>query len=173
MGTTEFQVYAEGVDPEKAFRNAIGEATAEYGNRPHTGSVAEKSEFIVVHADPVPYNKAEKIAMQALVSDERIQDKFGPAGAIAVATTGRTVEVSIPERPEGYANLTVAAEAAIADIRLPGEKYFGVAESQCTEYGDSHRVGAPSRIMSGHLRVVLTGGKETHTGWLFFGRASR
>lgn len=48
MGACHFSRLAEGRDPGEAFSNAVAEARHEYGNSGYTGSVAEKSSFLLL-----------------------------------------------------------------------------------------------------------------------------
>ncbi|MEU3452254.1 hypothetical protein ABZ671_01225 [Micromonospora sp. NPDC006766] len=91
MGADEFQQYADGADPAEAFRDACEEARHEYGHRGYTGTLAEKDDYIVIEGKPTPRELAEALASRLVRDDDpRIRDKWGPAGAIAVAADGST-----------------------------------------------------------------------------------
>lgn len=111
MGAETFQSYGQGATPEEAFRAAREEALYEYGHRGYTGTLAEKSEFTLIkdsfddivklaaqqgeklHGSThkalltatTPHDRAS-VTAEALIAvcDERIIDKWGPAGCIEV-----------------------------------------------------------------------------------------
>ena len=85
MGAEAFTTYAEGADVAAAFRAAVEQAQYDYGHAGYTGSVAEKDEYIVIDSPPLSENDAEALADKLIRdNDERICDKWGPAGAIPV-----------------------------------------------------------------------------------------
>ncbi|MFY1595542.1 hypothetical protein [Micromonospora sp. WMMD737] len=89
MGASEFQQYVDGVDPSEAFRDAREDARYEYGNRGYTGSLAEKDDYVVIADKPTSRELAEALASRLMRDDDpRISDKWGPAGAIAIAANG-------------------------------------------------------------------------------------
>lgn len=81
MGADTFQTKAKGKTAEAAFRAAIADAHYEYGHRGYSGTIAEKTEFVMIE---VPEGKAPEEYAEDLVaeSDGRIDDKWGPAGCI-------------------------------------------------------------------------------------------
>lgn len=163
MGSQDFATYQPGADVNQAFGDAVDQARYEYGNRGYTGTLAEKYEFTVIQADPVPMDAARKLAAELVCADPRVEDKWGPAGAIAVSGGPRTRQVIIEPRPGGYASFEEAVQANLGD--LPE----GVAFVR--EIGGSYKQdGRTGRVKSGSATVELTGGTE-HTGWLFFGCA--
>lgn len=85
MGADQFSQYQEGADADVAFRAAVDQAHYEYGHRGYSGSVAEKTAFVIVSSRPLPRELAEALADRLISrSDSRIEDKWGPAGAIPV-----------------------------------------------------------------------------------------
>ncbi|MFF4924303.1 hypothetical protein ACFY4B_27275 [Kitasatospora sp. NPDC001261] len=169
MGAVDFTAYQDGTDAAKAFRDAIEEARYQYGNRPYTGTLAEKDDFQVITDTPLSMDDAEALAGR-IMSDDRhpVQDKYGPAGAIPVLTDQRTVTVTIPATAQGYRTTEEAALTVLADEGrlLPGET---VGYCITGIYSHCPRTG---RIRSGDLTVPLQGGPPEHRGWLFFGLAS-
>jgi hypothetical protein len=86
MSAEVFTQFAEAVDPDKAFAAAVEAAQFDYGHGGYTGSIAEKDSFVVIESTPMAYGDAEDLADNLIrVDDERIDDKWGPAGAIAVS----------------------------------------------------------------------------------------
>jgi hypothetical protein len=83
MGAAQFTTTAEGKDAKEAFKNAVEEAGYEYGHGGYTGTIAEKSSFVMVPSmtgvDPHKY--ANELIEKG---DSRIGDKWGPAGCISL-----------------------------------------------------------------------------------------
>ena len=81
MGSCEFFHEAEGRTPKEAFLKAQNEAFYDHGHSGYTGTIAEKSDFIMIK---VPEGNNPQDYAQELVdhNDERIDDKWGPAGCI-------------------------------------------------------------------------------------------
>lgn len=85
MGASTFSTYGEGADIAIAFSAAIEDARYEFGHRSYTGTIAEKDSYVVIDSVPRSEDDAAVLAAKLLdVDDERIADKWGPAGAIAV-----------------------------------------------------------------------------------------
>lgn len=82
MGACEFWATATGATPEEAFQKARDRALHEYGHNGYTGTIAEKNSFIElsVPLDMGPTDYADKL----LLDDARINDKWGPAGCVAL-----------------------------------------------------------------------------------------
>lgn len=81
MGADTFVEKAEGKDAKSAFNQAVSDAAWECGHGGYTGTIAEKRSFVMIDLpegkDPVAY------ANELIDSnDERIDDKWGPAGCI-------------------------------------------------------------------------------------------
>jgi len=79
MGAADFVVKSEGQTANEAFRNAVREAQARYGNGGYTGTIAEKESFVII---PLPEGEDPYAQAAYLldIEDERIDDKWGPAG---------------------------------------------------------------------------------------------
>ncbi|WP_432158563.1 hypothetical protein [Streptomyces sp. bgisy153] len=85
MGAYDFITPGSGQDVENAFLDAKEDAAWEFGHGGYTGTIAEKSDFVLVADSPMSPDAAEKYAQHLLeTDDERIRDKRGPAGAIPV-----------------------------------------------------------------------------------------
>ncbi|MET9263790.1 hypothetical protein [Amycolatopsis sp. NPDC004079] len=170
MGASKFLIYQDGADADKAFCTAVADAQLWRGSGGNTGTIAEKAAagFLVVSADPVAQEQAEK--MGAAILDGRdeqwaeILEKDGPVGAIAVKGGPREHHVRIPDVPGGHADLDAAVAAATAGVLAVGERVVGEA------FGSYRTDGV--RVLGGTL-IVPTEGAQVHTGWEFFGVSRR
>lgn len=85
VGANTFETYSDGADVHAAFRNAVDEAGWEHGRGGYTGTIAEKSDFVVITRESMSYDDAARLAGDLLDrNDPRVVDKWGPAGAIPV-----------------------------------------------------------------------------------------
>lgn len=95
MGGTTFDHYAPGANVADAFRDASDEAAYEHGHGGYTGTLAEKPSYVVITNTPMLEAEAYKLAHDLIdKGDPRIDDKWGPAGAIPVVKSDRTVNVT-------------------------------------------------------------------------------
>jgi hypothetical protein len=83
MGTERFSCETRGITPLQAFDLAITDAEHFYGSRGYTGTIAEKDDFIMIQ---VPKNKNPREYAYELLQkyDDRISNKWGPAGCILI-----------------------------------------------------------------------------------------
>jgi hypothetical protein len=87
MGAETFEQWGTGKTAKEAFKSAYDEACYDFGHRGYTGSMAEKDDFVLISA-PHPINVAndeevEEYARKLVDEcDERVDDKWGPAGCI-------------------------------------------------------------------------------------------
>ncbi len=81
MGAEPFYHNSRGDSAACAFSQAVAYAEEVYGNGGYTGTIAEKGEFteVTLPEGMDPYVFAETLVDQ---DDERIANKWGPAGAI-------------------------------------------------------------------------------------------
>jgi len=81
MGAESFVEHARGKTAEAAFEAAVQEALYDYGHAGYTGTIAEKHEFVEID---VPEDKTAEEFVDELMrnDDERIEDKWGPAGCV-------------------------------------------------------------------------------------------
>ena len=106
MGATTFSTIATGLTAKDAFTAAVSRAQFDYGHAGYTGSIAEKDSFVMI-ADTLAQVMAryeeirpstfldlndgnrEAIA-RALIEggDDRIDDKWGPAGCLDLGLFG-------------------------------------------------------------------------------------
>lgn len=168
MGALTFESYAEGTDVDKAFQAAVDQALYDHGHSGYTGTIAEKDSYVIIESTPLSPEAAEELADKLIRdNDDRIADKWGPAGAIAVKDGTRTLErLPIPPRDGGYADVRTAAEAAATDLS-EGEV---IAEVPSAQYA-MRLVGGISGGGDDSVTVTTTGSPH-QTGWLFFGSAS-
>lgn len=83
MGAETFETKAKGKTAQRAFDAAQKEARYMHGHCGYTGTIAEKPGFVVI---PVPDGEDPHDFVERLLdeSDPRIDDKWGPAGCVAV-----------------------------------------------------------------------------------------
>lgn len=95
MGAATFFDKAEGTTVRKAFDSATADARYEHGHGGYSGSLAEKREYVIITPPFIfPEGTDEKEAFKQVLKyaesliedgDERINDKWGPAGCIKYA----------------------------------------------------------------------------------------
>lgn len=129
MGSTTFYRPVNGTaDPDEAFSKAHDEDAFEFGHGGYTGTIAEKHEYVVITRAPLTTAEADRLAAKLIdAADPRVNDKWGPAGAIALTDKqgkSRTVTVTVtvdgdsPDKDEYPQEL---AEKAAAGKAKPGE----------------------------------------------------
>lgn len=85
MGAQEFEAIADGPNVHDAFHVAREQALWENGHGGYTGTIAEKSQFVVIGSFPRTEEEARTDAENLINADDpRIRDKWGPAGAIRI-----------------------------------------------------------------------------------------
>lgn len=84
MGASTFFDRVKGRTAKEAFQKAVEEALYYYGHEGYTGTIAEKSSFVMIS---VPAGKKPEDYANELInnSDRRVDDKWGPAGCIKIA----------------------------------------------------------------------------------------
>lgn len=153
MGGTTFDHYAAGVDVASAFRDARDEAGYEHGHGGYSGTLAEKGEYVVITHTPMLDAEAHKMANDLINKcDPRIDDKWGPAGAIPVVKSVRTVNVSGFAYTEGKEGDLEAAVKPLVKLRK-GETIKNVHVSRY----DAPRAGygRVTRRMNCSAQVVI------------------
>jgi hypothetical protein len=85
VGAWVFEQYADGVDIAVAFAGARRAAADEHGHGGYSGTIAEKDDYVVITHQLMSLDEAHQLA-RGLIDrqDRRINDKWGPAGAIPV-----------------------------------------------------------------------------------------
>jgi hypothetical protein len=87
MGASTFMVTSKGKDAKTAFNKAVDEAAYECGHGGYTGTIAEKSSFVMIKVPSTTLPMDKKLARtyaDKLIDegDSRVDDKWGPAGCI-------------------------------------------------------------------------------------------
>jgi len=91
MGAEQFDHFISdeksGGDVNKARELATEEAAWDYGHAGYTGTMAEKDSHVII-GEPMSWEDAQNTAEKLMRDcDPRIDDKWGPAGAIRVVDT--------------------------------------------------------------------------------------
>jgi hypothetical protein len=176
VGADPFLQYAEGPDPATAFRQARRQALHEHGHDGNTGSVAQKDTYTIITDRPLTPGDAETLARELLAcADPRIADKRGPAGAVAVRTELRTIDVpGLPQPAHGQRLRGTELDAVLAMCRRWWLLY---ADETVVAARWSAEAGSGSPPL-GCARLTLRRSPSdpcttpVPDGWLFFGMAS-
>lgn len=194
MGAAAVNQYADYADPDAAFDTARDDARHEHGHGGYSGTLAEKDGYVIITATPMDLVQAQTLAADLIDRDDpRIDDKWGPAGAIAVRQPTRTVTV---DDLEGTTSSTRQLdEGALAQITQVAHQRGLISSDETVEAGRlfSYRqanrphtwpaTGRPTAVQA----ITYTQGTAELTvrknpaalaaqtrpdGWLFFGWAS-
>lgn len=94
MGGDTFTTASWGKTALEAFRKAVEQAEYDYGHAGYTGTIAEKPSFVMIDLPPFkdPTDLADELILD---DDERVSDKWGPAGCIEIP---KEIEDKIAER---------------------------------------------------------------------------
>lgn len=85
MGATVFEIVVSHENPDKAFNEAVESALYLNGAGGYTGTIAEKGSFIMFTKEVVSRDEARELIDTAIdEDDDRIADKWGPAGCIEI-----------------------------------------------------------------------------------------
>ncbi|MFC6771261.1 hypothetical protein ACFQDD_06980 [Halorubrum pallidum] len=88
MGADTFTRVAFGKTADEAFSNARKEAEEWHGSRPYTGSIKEKDSFTKIPEREYKGKDRRKFAGELIAEgDDRIDSKWGPAGAVSLKGT--------------------------------------------------------------------------------------
>jgi hypothetical protein len=194
VASSTFEQYADGADVEAAFNAARDAALDEHGHGGFTGTVAEKDDYVVITHTLTDLDSAAALARDLINrDDQRIADKWGPAGAIPVRQPTRSF---IVEDLSGTATSTwtldeqalnhIAQVARQRGLINDGEK---AVEGSLFTYSTALRAHAgPARIgrqaapaiayTHGTAEIKVRKGLDaleaqtSPDGWLFFGSAS-
>lgn len=171
MSASFFSTITRKSDPAEAFEAAVAEAFWAQPPGGYTGTVADKESYVIMQTAPLRATDAQ-VRARELDEDPRIEDKWGPAGAIAVVHHTRVVKVeaSLPSRrfigPAGDQQIVTAATDALraTEVLRPGEEVIG-----------AYRMPLPDRYLIatiGRADADLTPqalASADPDGWLFFG----
>lgn len=93
MGAYEFEVKAYGKNAQEAFNSAVSDAQYEFGHGGYSGTIAEKHDFVMI---PLPEGKDpdEYVGELFANGDDRIDDKWGPAGCIDLGVRSEEPKLS-------------------------------------------------------------------------------
>jgi hypothetical protein len=85
VGASTFETYGDGTDVHAAFHDAVEQAGWEHGHGGYTGTIAEKTDYVIITREPMSYDDASRLASDLIHGDDpRVADKWGPAGALPV-----------------------------------------------------------------------------------------
>jgi hypothetical protein len=127
MGAYDFSVLQVGSDPSKAFHEARKQAGYDDGHAGYSGTIYEKHDFTIITSQTHDPESAGKLADKLFAAeDPRIDDKWGPAGAIPVALDYRDVVV---EELSGADRTDEAALRATVEAKLRERKQLHRGET--------------------------------------------
>lgn len=131
MGAVSFQQYQEGLNLKDAFASAISDARDHHGSQMYTGSIAEKSDVVLMSNTVVGLREAHEKANEYLMQDDaRVINKWGPAGAIPVSDSeeGLLTETwSVPVKNPDFTDLsTLDLESLLPPSVTKGKKVISV-----------------------------------------------
>lgn len=141
MGSDSFTAVGNHPDIAIAFDRAHSEAVHHYGTRGYTGSLAEKHGYTVVTSTLHTPEAAYRLARELMDDDDdRINDKWGPAGAIPLTKVAneRTVSISFKVRnSEGVtaAEVDTAVTRSIAAYKHLDETIGKIGKIKRTPIG--------------------------------------
>lgn len=116
-GADTFTEFVRNPDPKAAFQEAVDDARYESGHGGYSGTIAEKSHYIVRTREPLTMEQARKY----IDNDIHQNDKWGPAFAIPVVETSRGGEKALKIRVEAM-NKMDAYKAALKKIEAEHPK---------------------------------------------------
>jgi hypothetical protein len=100
MGGTAFTTRAKGKSAREAFDAAVSHAQFMHGHGGYSGTIAEKSSFVVIG---LPMGQDPKAFVEHLLEDDdpRVADKWGPRSGRSSTPTSA---IGAPSRPTGRAS---------------------------------------------------------------------
>lgn len=136
MGADSFTAVGLHPDINTAFQQAHEDAVRHYGDRGYTGSLAEKHSYTVITTTPHTREAAYRLAKELIYDDDdRIDDKWGPAGAIPLTKVTAERTASLGFKVRNSAGVTkdevdAAVAKAIAAAQAPGETVGKIGKIQ-------------------------------------------
>jgi len=88
MGGSDFYNIGFGPTAKIAFDDLVSQAQYDHGHSGYSGTIAEKHSFTMI---PLPEHKNPMDLAEELIrnSDDRVDDKWGPAGCIEMPLTDK------------------------------------------------------------------------------------
>lgn len=191
MGAETFSEYGWGKTPREAFQAAHEDACHEYGHGGYTGSLAEKSSYVMIDVPPQWKGREEDYAYHLIEEgDRRIDDKWGPAGCILVESKDGTEEVVTGVTTSKYKQEGARRWETVYVIRSRNDARYERVETSQTEaekvakdYAKAHNqtmtIDIEKRLVNGTPRIVTVTPKtkpvrvkNANNKYLFFGWAS-
>jgi hypothetical protein len=164
MGSATFCTYAPGHDLEDAFAQAVDQAKFEQGHGGYTGSVAEKQYVTCIDARVRWEDEGRDFAQQLIdANDRRITDKWGPAGAIAVARLTTTRRLTLPGSHPRHSDWKALAQQLLPRFNVQHAQVDSFARHGSDHYQDvvldvEVRKAEAGTIRSKTVTVVVDGG---------------
>lgn len=126
MGADTFlETYENEADLQKAFSYAVQASGWENGHGGYSGSLAEKGDVVLISNAPRSKEDAYTLAQELIdARDPRIDDKWGPAGAIGYGTieygpkTTRTVRVTVTVTGPHDLESEAVRKAVLATVKV-------------------------------------------------------
>ena len=189
MGAQTFEEYGWGKTPKEAFQQAHQEACHEYGNRGYTGSIAEKDDFVLISVPKEWKDTPEEYAYHLLdEEDNRIDDKWGPAGCVLVESEELWEEIPYATTTQKYKQEGTRKWETVYVLRSEANYYRAVksqteAEAIAKTYAKAHNVtvtiSIEKKLVNGDERIITVTPKtkrqkstNTMNKYFFFGWAS-
>lgn len=189
MGASTFETHGYGKTPLEAFQKAVEEAQYLHGHDGYTGTIAEKESFVLI---PVPeeYKARPMDYAYKLMEDddERIEDKWGPAGCVLVKSEELWEDVPYATTTEKYKQEGARKWETIYALRAEGNYYCEAksqteAEAIAKTYAKTHNItvtiSIEKKLVNGDERIITVTPKtkrqkstERMNEYFFFGWAS-
>lgn len=190
MGSANFETYATGRTPKEAFNSAVEQALYEHGHEGYTGTIAEKENFTII-TPPSSWKGREMEYAELLLEeeDERISNKWGPAGCIHVFSEPLKEEVAYSTTTRKYKQEGTRKWETFFEVHGMDGRQFDILKSQtqaeasaksfAKQYNVPCTVEITKKLVNGHSRIITVHPKTKevvtpsamHT-YLFFGYAS-
>lgn len=171
MGAATFTATCPNPDPKAAFAELVREALHEHGHGGYTGTLAEKRSYTIIEARPTRYQDAINLANHLIEhGDPRINDKWGPAGAIALmphdtptSTTTRCVTITLHD-PDRLRAFNRQDHHQLVQQHLAAELSPHQRVTSATLVSANARISHHSSRTPGNLRTVytVTGSHRAH-----------
>jgi hypothetical protein len=168
MGAATFENLGIGVDAKEVFKRLHEEVGYESGHGGYSGTLVEKGSFVIITHTPLPQREAEALAQRLIdEGDQRIDDKWGPAGAIPVVLDTREVEVGpfdYTPNANGHSTWPTRTDPNLLEAVKPlvklkaGEEIEGVntyVYETPERLNHSYRTNSPARRSNCRAKVTI------------------